>query len=119
MESKINNIHDVFIKELFSNKEVAIAFLESSLAENLKNELDLQSLSYEKNSFITPDLKEQISDIIFKIKLKKKSNFVFVSLILEHKSYVDKMVLFQILGYIANGYLTQIKIKRFYIQSYL
>jgi predicted transposase YdaD len=44
MPRAINNIHDKFVKELLSNKEIAISFLEENLPKTLLQRIDLQSI---------------------------------------------------------------------------
>lgn len=45
MAKAINNIHDKFIKELLSQKEIAIAFFEDNLPIEILQSIDIQSIS--------------------------------------------------------------------------
>ncbi|MBK8625599.1 MAG: Rpn family recombination-promoting nuclease/putative transposase [Saprospiraceae bacterium] len=82
------------------------------MPKDLKDTLDIQSMEYSNTSFISPELKKTFSDVILKIQLKEmidKSNYI--SLLIEHKSSPSEYIFFQLLGYLANGYLTQLKNK--------
>ncbi len=106
---KIQNPHDKFFKSFIYDKENAIDFLKTFLPQNISGIIDFGSLSIENNSFISEALSETFSDAIFKCRLKKAKEEVFVSILIEHKSYPDKYIAIQLLNYLANGYLTQLK----------
>jgi len=99
-----------FFKFIVSNKEVAIAFLKSFLPESIVKLIDFDSLAYEQESYIDKDLKESFSDVIFKLRLKIEQDlYVFISILIEHKSYPDKFTPVQVLKYLASGYEKQLK----------
>jgi predicted transposase/invertase (TIGR01784 family) len=110
MAKQINNIHDKFIKELLSQKEIAIAFLEQNLPFDLLQAIDIQSIEYENTSFLNVKLEESFSDLVFRFKSEK--SILKISLLLEHKSYIDANVAFQVLEYLALGYQKQLKSKK-------
>ncbi|MFZ1750940.1 MAG: Rpn family recombination-promoting nuclease/putative transposase [Saprospiraceae bacterium] len=109
MDENINNPHDKFVKAMLSDKEVAISFFDTYLPGSLRPLLDLETLQYTQTSYITDSLKETFSDIVVDIKLSDRDEHCFVSILLEHKSTISEHAAFQLLGYIANGYNTQIK----------
>ncbi len=109
MAREINNPHDKFFKSFIYEKENAIDFLKTFLPENISGIIDFDSLSIENNSFVSDALSETFSDAIFKCRLKNTNEEVFVSILIEHKSYPDKYVAIQLLNYLANGYLAQLK----------
>ena len=109
MGGSINNPHDKFFKFIVSNKEVAIAFLKTFLPVNIAKLIDFSSLTYEQDSYIDKNLQEYFSDVIFKFKLKLENLFVFINILIEHKSFPDKFTPVQILKYLANGYEKQLK----------
>jgi predicted transposase/invertase (TIGR01784 family) len=106
---KINNPHDKFVKDLLSDKEMAISFLQSYLPEDVLAVIDLETLAYVTTNFITSEFQEYFSDIIFKIKNKNNEAGYYVSILVEHKSYPDKLTLFQIGSYLCNAYINQNK----------
>ena len=110
MGGSINNPHDKFFKFIVSNKEVAIAFLKTFLPVNIAKLIDFSTLTYEQDSYIDKNLQESFSDVIFKFRLNVKQNlYVFISILIEHKSFPDKFTPVQILKYLANGYEKQLK----------
>ncbi len=106
---KINNPHDKFVKDLLSDKEMAITFLESYLPKDVIALIDLSTLQYVTTNFITPEFQEYFSDIIFKVNSKEKDASYFISILVEHKSYPDKLTLFQLGSYLCNAYINQSK----------
>lgn len=108
MPRSLTNIHDKFVKELLSDKELAIAFLEELLPKALVSLLDLSTLTYEPTSYMTPQLEELFSDVVMRFRLRDGSDCQ-VSLLLEHKSYIDEQAVVQILRYLAEAYQAQLK----------
>ncbi len=82
---KINNIHDKFFKLSLGDLNVAKKFLKFFLSEEILDKIVLDSLQYSKMNFISDDLKEIFSDLIYSCKLKNGRK-AFVSILLEHKS---------------------------------
>ncbi|HRJ16072.1 MAG TPA: Rpn family recombination-promoting nuclease/putative transposase, partial [Saprospiraceae bacterium] len=110
--TSVHNPHDSFFKSLMHNRETALAFLEEFLPDEVKDVLDLQSLELANTTFLTDELKQYFSDIVFKLKMRGTEDSSFLSLLMEHKSNPGEYVEFQLLGYTANGYLTQLKEKK-------
>lgn len=108
MPNKINNIHDRFIKKLLSDKEIAVAFLEEYLPEEVTEVIDLQSIIYEDTPYLSKNLQSTFADLVWSAK-SVNSFEVEVCVLLEHKSYPDNNVLFQILEYLASAYQKQLK----------
>ena len=107
--TNIHNPHDGFFKSLMADRDAAIAFLEEFLPAEVKEALDLHSLIPVGTTFVTNELKQYFSDIVFRLKLRQSEESCYISLLLEHKSSPDEYVEFQLLAYIANGYQTQLK----------
>jgi predicted transposase/invertase (TIGR01784 family) len=95
------------MKELLSDKEVAIDFLKEYLPKEIIENIEINSISQEKTSYISTNLKESFSDIVWRFETKTEP--LKVCLLLEHKSYKDPNVVFQILEYLALGYQQQLK----------
>ncbi|EMN92622.1 transposase, YhgA-like family, partial [Leptospira interrogans serovar Medanensis str. UT053] len=75
--------------------------------------LDLNRLELTQSSFISENLKEEQTDLLFQIPLKsgKKAN---IYLLFEHKSYLDDSIFSQLLGYISAIYKFQFKTDKKY-----
>ncbi len=87
--SDMTNPHDRLIRETLQDKKDAISFFKNSLPEKVIELLDLKRLELTQSSFISENLKEEQTDLLFQIPLKsgKKAN---VYLLFEHKSYLDE-----------------------------
>ncbi|OOV43046.1 transposase [Leptospira kirschneri serovar Pomona] len=111
--SDMTNPHDRLIRETLQNKEDAISFFKNSLPENVIELLDLNRLELTQSSFISENLKEEQTDLLFQIPLKsgKKAN---VYLLFEHKSYLDDSIFSQLLGYISAIYKSQYRVDKKY-----
>ncbi|WP_001282187.1 Rpn family recombination-promoting nuclease/putative transposase [Leptospira interrogans] len=111
--SDMTNPHDRLIRETLQDKEDAISFFKNSLPEKVIELLDLKRLELTQSSFISENLKEEQTDLLFQIPLKsgKKAN---VYLLFEHKSYLDEAVFSQLLGYISAIYKSQFKTDKRY-----
>lgn len=106
-----NNIHDKFIKELLSNKDIAEAFLQEYLPKKIVEVLDFKTMTYLNPSYLSKQLQASYSAMVWRISTLN-NEAVKVCLLLEHKSYPDANVAFQMLEYIALGYQTQLKNKQ-------
>lgn len=100
--------HDAFFKALLEDIERAKVFLSRLLPGELTGHFDMDTLTREESSFISPSLKTSFSDGLFSVRLKERGDeYAMVAVLLEHKSYPDKWVTVQMLGYIAEGYRVQ------------
>ncbi|WP_242602918.1 Rpn family recombination-promoting nuclease/putative transposase [Leptospira noguchii] len=109
----MTNPHDRLIRETLQNKEDAISFFKNSLPEKVIELLDLKRLELTQSSFISENLKEEQTDLLFQIPLKsgKKAN---IYLLFEHKSYLDDSIFSQLLGYISAIYKSQYRVDKKY-----
>ncbi len=104
--SEFHHPHDRFIREIFQNRENAISFFESILPSELLPLLDLRLLELTESSYISENLKEQQTDLLFKVPLKSgKESQVYI--LFEHKSYWDPGLYIQLLGYLSEIYRNQ------------
>lgn len=111
MPKEIINPHDKFIKQLLSHKEVAIDFFKESLPGSLVRNIDFETLTLLDTSFISRRLKASYSDLVWSVKMNDRHNLK-ISMLLEHKSYADLNTAFQLLEYLASGYLKQRREKK-------
>ena len=106
----VNNIHDKFIKELLADKGVAIAFLEEFLPKEVLKFVKLETLTYENTSYLNQSLEDSFADLVWQVGTETEP--LKLCLLLEHKSYKDSFVSFQMLEYLTMGYQTQLKNKQ-------
>jgi predicted transposase/invertase (TIGR01784 family) len=83
--SELRNPHDLFFRETFSRLEVARDFIAHYLPANVIAVLDLNTLELQKDSFVDADLRENFSDLLYRVQLGDGSE-ANVYLLLEHTS---------------------------------
>jgi len=64
MTMKKHHIHDNFIKEWLSDTEIARAFFEEFLPDQITKHLQLTTLQSVTTSYVTQDLKSKFSDLV-------------------------------------------------------
>ncbi|WP_035805334.1 Rpn family recombination-promoting nuclease/putative transposase [Lunatimonas lonarensis] len=100
MAKRSHNIHDIFVRESFSDSGRAVAFFERFLPNSIISHLNLDTLTVLKETYINETLKEHFSDLVFEVSLKSDHSVkTDVALLFEHKSSPDRNVLFQIVYY--------------------
>ncbi|MBF0523655.1 MAG: Rpn family recombination-promoting nuclease/putative transposase [Deltaproteobacteria bacterium] len=92
------NHHDRFFKKMFSGQDLAKDFLANYLPAAVLGQLDLSTLETTTDSFVDDLLKEHFSDIVYRVNIRQ-SQEAYVSILLEHKSYQDRLVPFQLFRY--------------------
>lgn len=83
-KSRISH-HDRYIRSMMAHPKVAEEFFENHLPENIKDVVDLSSISM------------QIADILFSAKFQGEQGYFY--LLVEHASSPDKMLPFRMLKY--------------------
>ncbi|WP_198042642.1 Rpn family recombination-promoting nuclease/putative transposase [Oceanobacillus sp. AG] len=96
---KVESPHDKLFKETFSHIKVTRSFLHHYLPPGIMKFLNTDTLKLEKDSFISKELEESYSDLLFSADIDGKEGYVYF--LFEHKSYADRTVTFQILKYMA------------------
>ncbi len=97
----ITNPHDVYFKKLIGRRALAVQFLRQYLPAPVTAEFDWRTLERVEDTFVTEQLREHFSDLIFRVRLKG-GDAVYVYILLEHKSAPEKWVALQLLGYIVD-----------------
>ena len=92
---KLNNPHDKFLKETLSRKENAVGFIQNYLPQEIVTMIDLDNIEIEKDSYITKNLQEYFTDLLYKVIIKGEESYIYV--LFEHKSYPDKLIWLQLL----------------------
>lgn len=101
-----SNPHDTLVRQIFSDREDSISFLESTLPKEILAILDLEGLEQTKESFVQNNDNPTHTDILWKIPTKT-SEPIYIYLLLEHKSYYDPNIYLQLLGYLEQIYSWQ------------
>jgi predicted transposase/invertase (TIGR01784 family) len=93
----ITNPHDKLFRETWSDRDVAVDFLQNYLPEDVVSLIDLNSLEIGKDSFVEDNLKEYHSDMLYNVMLDGCEGYVY--LLFEHKSYPDRLIHLQLSEY--------------------
>ncbi len=109
--SRITSAHDTFLKGILADKQIAIDYFKASLPEFVKEKLDFSTLVQQPDNYVSKELKKSLSDIVYSCQRNDGKKPVKVSLLIEHKSYIDKHTPIQIGSYIFSGLLKQISNK--------
>ena len=96
--------HDKGYKYLFSHKELVQELIEGFAPVGLVTHLDFASLKKENGSFITPAMKKRDSDVVWSAQLKNSEQIIYLYLLLEFQSGVDKSMPIRMLQYVAALY---------------
>ncbi len=62
--------------------------------------LDVSSVSAVPRTFVDPELRAHLADVIFRVALRGGGE-AFVYVLIEHKSHPDRWVAFQLLRYVV------------------
>ena len=108
--SHLNNPHDKLFKETFSRLEVAQSFIEEVFPPDLLERLNLSALKRINDSFTDAELEEYLADIVYQTEYAGQKTLV--TLLFEHKSYVQKYPHLQLLQYILNVWKEERKQKK-------
>ena len=99
MSSSVHNPHDHFFGKAFSQPALVRDFIESYLPKTITEQLDLETLTLQPASFIDEALQEQFSDMLYRTH-SKEGKPLYIYLLFEHKSYPERLVAYQLLGYL-------------------
>ncbi len=112
MKDDIHNKHDKIVRDTYSRPEIAKAYFDKFLPPALKEVLDFDSMTILGGTYITKDLQEFFSDLLFQFRLKNGENNLLISLLFEHKSRPDKFVLVQVGNYIFSQWIKELNNKQ-------
>ena len=109
MANKQGKPHDVFFKKLLSDTNRSIAFLQEFLPVQMVEVIDWSTVHSVDSVYVHEHLSAYYSDVVFSVALKAQEGLrIRISLLIEHKSYPDRMVSFQLLNYLNLGYRQQL-----------
>lgn len=102
----VNNPHDKLFKATFGMKSVVKGYFLDVFPKQFSEKLDLETLERESTSYITKDLEETYSDLVWRCQLKSGLP-ILLSFLFEHKSYKPKRPHLQIGEYQFSAYRIQ------------
>ena len=96
----LTNPHDKFVREVWAREDVAWDFLSRYLPPAIANRLVPGSLRLRKDSFVDEALRQHLSDLLYEVHLQGGGE-ALVYVLLEHKSYPDPWLEWQVLSYLV------------------
>lgn len=90
------------------NQQIALDYFRASMPAYVLEKLDFSTLRQLPDTYVSKELQKSISDIVYGCKRAGDVGEVKISLLIEHKSYIDKYTPIQIGSYIFSGLLKQI-----------
>lgn len=103
----ITSIHDKFIRAILADTEIAISYFKACLPENIVDILDWSTLTQLSDTYISKELREKISDIVYGCRRRGSRLKVKISILFEHKSKPEKFTPVQLLSYLSSGFQKQ------------
>lgn len=103
----LNQPHDKYFRAIFGEVSFATDFLNNYLPRDVLDIIDLDTLEPQKESYLDKKLREQFTDLLFRVNINNKEGYVYF--LFEHKSYKDRMVIFQVLKYMVEIWESKIK----------
>ncbi len=104
----VENPHDKIFKGFQSIKENAIDFIRGTFPKELLNNLNIESLKLDNNSYISKELEESFADIVYECDYQKDVK-IKIALLFEHKSCIEKYPHIQLLKYFMGIWSQNIK----------
>ncbi len=102
----INNPHDRFFRQTFSDLMLARSFLQHYLPPEVLALLDLDGLTLRQESYVDEELQDHQSDLLFEVPFAAppagsalRMDRMLLYFLVEHKSYPDEEVLLQMQRY--------------------
>jgi predicted transposase/invertase (TIGR01784 family) len=97
--SLIHQPHDRFFKASLKERPIALDFFKAHLPLALYQKLELKSLQLIDKSFVSPQLREVCSDIVYACPIEGKAGYLPILFLVEHQSTPDQHMAFRLLEY--------------------
>lgn len=94
------NPHDRFFREAFADPDLAADFLAHYLPAEAAGQLDPTVLVPDSETFVDDELRGAQGDLLLRVGLRGGGD-AWIYVLIEHKSYPDRMVAFQLLRYLV------------------
>jgi hypothetical protein len=100
----MTNVHDSGYKILFSNRTIFRQLMESFVAQPWVAQLDFDRAERVDKSFVSEEYQQTESDLIYRLPWGEDELYVYV--LLEFQSTVDKWMALRMLNYITDFYMS-------------
>ena len=85
-KNTVAHAHDKAFKASMSDLRVARDFLHHHLPEVIQEKIDLNTLTLHPTTFIDPELRQLVSDVLYSADFKDQSNRAFLYITIEEQS---------------------------------
>jgi predicted transposase/invertase (TIGR01784 family) len=99
MKKPITHPYDRLFKTSLQYPEVACEFLEMFLPEDIKRQLDFNSITYCQINFLDEQLNLSQADVLFECKIAKQDAYLYI--LAEQESEVDALIAFWLMKYMV------------------
>ena len=103
----MTNIHDSGYKLLFSNRTIFRQLIETFVEQPWVSKLDFERAETVEKTFVSDHYKETESDLIYRLPYGDDEIYIYV--LLEFQSTVDRWMVVRMLNYITNFYMDWVK----------
>jgi predicted transposase/invertase (TIGR01784 family) len=98
-------IHDSGYKRLFSNKTIFRQLIQTFVEEEWVPQLDFERAERLDKSFVSEHYKETEADIIYKVPLLESDTVIYLCLLIEFQSSVQRFMILRTLQYKCDFYM--------------
>jgi recombination-promoting nuclease RpnB len=98
-KSTVSKPHDKAFQSAMRDLRVARDFFRHHLPAVILEKIDLDTLQLHPTTFIDPELRRLVSDLLYSAEFKDKSNKVFLYLALDQQTTPDALMTFRMLKY--------------------
>jgi recombination-promoting nuclease RpnD len=98
-KSIIHTPHDKLFKSSLQYPEVAREFLELFLPDDIKKQLDFNSITYCQTTFLDEQLKLSQTDVLFQCRVANHPAYIYI--LAEQESEVDALIAFWLIKYLV------------------
>ena len=98
----MEKIYDSAYKYIFSNKTIFCQLIKSFVNEDFVKKINVDNIDLLDKSFVSDEFLQRESDIIYRVKLGK--NDIYIYILLEFQSTVDKTIPVRMLLYLIQFY---------------
>ena len=102
-----DKLSDRGYKALFSHPQMVEELLRSFVHEDFLDEIDFSALRRENQTFVTEDLRQRETDVIWALRVRGRPAYVY--LLLEFQSSVDRFMAVRVLNYVTLLYQDLLK----------
>jgi predicted transposase/invertase (TIGR01784 family) len=97
----VSQRHDRFFREVFARPVLAAEFLRQYLPADVAGGLDLDTMALVSGSSVDRHLRQHVADVVYRVRLRSGGATEWVYVLLEHKSWPDPRVAYQLLRYVV------------------